>query len=445
MSGISPASVLFSSDGYELAVIPGSAIPANTRNLIIAGSDGTNARSMLVDSSGRPVYVGAGTAGSPVGGVLSIQGVGGGTPIPISGSVTASNAAVGSTGSTAPTSASLDGALVVTSTPGPYTAGNMQALTITASGLLRIDGTGPTGVAGPADAMYVAGAVTTAAPTYTTGQMNALSLNTAGGLRLDGVSATAATTGSTAMLNGGAVTTAAPSYTTGQMDPLSLTTSGGLRIDGVFATAATTPSTAMLSGGAVTTAAPSYTTGQMDPLSLTTGGLLRIDGVYPVNATTPTSDATFVAGAVTTAAPSYTTGQMSALSLDTSGNLRALVIGSGSAGTPATGVVTVQGISGGTRIPVVTDNSSTGTITSVAAAVTSTQLLASNSNRVSATFFNDTTSSTLYIALAGSASTSAYTVKVLAGSYWELPVSYTGAIYGIWNSASGNVRITELT
>jgi hypothetical protein len=43
-----------------------------------------------------------------------------------------------------------------------------------------------TGSAPPASATYIGGSVTTAAPSYTTGQMSALSLNTSGGLRVDG-------------------------------------------------------------------------------------------------------------------------------------------------------------------------------------------------------------------------------------------------------------------
>lgn len=370
MSSESPAAILYSSDGYELATISGSAIPANTRGLLVEGSDGTNAHFILTDSSGRSVVVGAGTAGTPVGGVITIQGIAGGTTVPISGTVTANNASVGTDGAAA----------------------------------LGFD-------------TQIGGKVTTAAPTYTTGNLNALSLTTLGGLRIDGV------------------------YASG--------------------TANATASDVNVSGGYVTTAAPTYTTGQLNPLSLTVGGLLRIDGTYPINTTTPTSDAMFVAGAVTTAAPGYTTGQLSALSLDVTGNLRVLanqptaanlnatVVGSGSAGTPATGVITIQGITGGTPIPVsgslTVDKSTTGTLTSVAASVTSVSILASNVNRVGAAIYNDG-GSMLFLALSASAaSQTAYTIRIMPNSYYDLPVTYTGAINGIWNGNSGNARITEFT
>jgi hypothetical protein len=331
MSSQSPAVLLYSSDGYEALVVANAAIPANTRGILFDGSDGTNARNTLVDTSGRLNIVGAAASGA------------------------------------AP-------------------AGNP---------------------------LYVGASVTTGVPTYTTGTVGALSLTTAGLLRIDG-------------------------------------TGGIFNTSAIAGTGTTTPTFAELIGGAVTTAAPTYTNGQMDPFSLTTGGLLRIDGVYPVNATTPTSDATFVAGAVTTASPTYTTGQMSALSLDTSGNLRSVVVGSGTAGTPSTGVVTIQGITGGTPIPVsgtfVVDKSTTGTLTSVAGSVTSVTFLASNANRVGAAFFNDG-GSTLYLALsATAASTTAYTIKILPNSYYDMSgLSYTGQVNGIWNGTNSNARITEWT
>lgn len=88
----------------------------------------------------------------------------------------------------------------------------------------------------------------------------------------------------------------------------------------------------------------------------------------------------------------------------------------------------------------------TGTITSITAATTTTTLLSSNTNRVKACFYNDSTA-TLYLALASGASTSSYTVKLGPDAYFELPGEgvYTGVITGIWSSANGAVKCTELT
>ncbi len=53
---------------------------------------------------------GEGTAGSPVGGILTIQGDPAGTPIPISGSITATNDSIGTTGAAVPAKATYVGA-----------------------------------------------------------------------------------------------------------------------------------------------------------------------------------------------------------------------------------------------------------------------------------------------------------------------------------------------
>jgi hypothetical protein len=394
-------------------------------------------------------------------------------------SITTTNSANGNPSATPPTQATYVGALVGTTAP-TWVSGNMDPFSLTTAGLLRIDGVYPSAaaVAAGADTMYVGGAVTTAAPTYTTGQMDPLSLDTLGNLRVlatqglagtlaqswftrisDGtngpaavkpastaavatdpalvvaispnntitttngsVSNVAATPPAQATYMGASVTTAAPTYTTGQMDPLSLTTSGLLRIDGVYPINATTPtSDVTFVGGAVTTAAPTYTTGQLSAFSLTTAGQLRIDAAYPTGTVTASApDMQEVGGIVTTAAPTYTTGQVNALSLDTAGNLR--VAGS-----------------------FVIDKSSTGTITSVAASATSATVLASNAARVGAAIYNDS-ANILYLALSASAaSLTAFTIRIMPNSYYDLPVDYTGQINGIWNGNVGSARVTEFT
>jgi hypothetical protein len=102
MSQESPVALLYDGNGNPLAVQNGVAIPANTSGLLSMGSDGADSRYMLVDANGRQIVVGAGTAGASVGGVVSIQGVGGGTAVPISGTVTATFASVGLNGAAAP-------------------------------------------------------------------------------------------------------------------------------------------------------------------------------------------------------------------------------------------------------------------------------------------------------------------------------------------------------
>jgi len=84
-------------------------------------------------------------------------------------------------------------------------------------------------------------------------------------------------------------------------------------------------------------------------------------------------------------------------------------------------------------------------VTSVASSAVNQLLLALNTSRKGATFYNDSTS-ILFLKLGTTASSSSYTTQVGASGYYEVPFPcYTGQIDGIWASANGNLRITELT
>jgi hypothetical protein len=98
---------IIDSSGNSIVVSAGTAIPNS--GVMVMGSDGTNSHFLSTDTSGHAVIVGDGTAGTPAGGVVSVQGVSGGTTIPVSGTVTATSPSVGTTGSTTPTSATLVG------------------------------------------------------------------------------------------------------------------------------------------------------------------------------------------------------------------------------------------------------------------------------------------------------------------------------------------------
>lgn len=92
------------------------------------------------------------------------------------------------------------------------------------------------------------------------------------------------------------------------------------------------------------------------------------------------------------------------------------------------------------------DTASTSSVTSVASSATSVSILALTAGRKGAYFYNDSTQ-VLYLKFGGTASSSSYTVQIGAGGFFEMPSKpvYTGAIDGIWASANGNLRITELT
>lgn len=141
--------------------------------------------------------------------------------------------------------------------------------------------------------------------------------------------------------------------------------------------------------------------------------------------TTSGQSGTLAQGAVTTAAPAYTTAKTSPLSLTPVGNLR--VDGS----TVTQPIREVQAI--------------TATLSNIAASATNVTLLASNASRRGVIIYNDSTK-ILYVKFGATASATSFTIKMGSDGFYEMhtPV-YTGIIDGIWASASGTARITELT
>lgn len=93
---------------------------------------------------------------------------------------------------------------------------------------------------------------------------------------------------------------------------------------------------------------------------------------------------------------------------------------------------------------IVKEKSPTATLSNVSGSASSVTLLASNANRRGATIQNDS-SAVLYVKFGATASTTSYTVKMVADSYYEIPFGYTGIIDGIWASATGSARITEMS
>ncbi len=86
----------------------------------------------------------------------------------------------------------------------------------------------------------------------------------------------------------------------------------------------------------------------------------------------------------------------------------------------------------------------TATLANVAGSASSVTLQASNSGRRGLTIWNDS-SAILYVKLGTTASTTSCTVKMVADAYYEVPFGYTGRVDGIWASATGSARMTELT
>lgn len=85
-------------------------------------------------------------------------------------------------------------------------------------------------------------------------------------------------------------------------------------------------------------------------------------------------------------------------------------------------------------------------LTNVTSSASSVTVLAANTSRKQATIYNESTS-VLYLKLNSvAASATSYTVQIAPSGYYELPSPvYTGLITGIWASANGFARVTEIT
>jgi|SRR5579872_2452166 len=122
-------------------------------------------------------------------------------------------------------------------------------------------------------------------------------------------------------------------------------------------------------------------------------------------------------------------------------------VGNFPATQPVSGTVTAnQGTSpwvvSGTVSP---STVSSSVLTNTSASTSSVTLLASNASRKMATIYNDS-NSVLFVKFGTTASSTSFTVKMSANSYYEFPSPvYTGQIDGIWTVAVGAARMTELT
>lgn len=82
-------------------------------------------------------------------------------------------------------------------------------------------------------------------------------------------------------------------------------------------------------------------------------------------------------------------------------------------------------------------------LSTVAGSASSVTVLAANTDRVRCVVVNDS-SAILYLKEGTTASTSSFTYKLSAGDTVIID-DYTGKLDGIWASATGNARVTELS
>lgn len=301
-------------------------------------------------------------------------------------------------------------ASVTTSAP-TYTTGTTAALSLTLNGLLRVDGSGVTQPISAASLPLPTGASTSANQVI----INSTLLTISGQLPT--------TLGQKTMANSFAVTIAS------DQSPIAITSATN------YAQGSTTAGeVGPLIQAAVTTAAPTYTTATTNPLSLTIAGALRVDGsavTQPISAVSlplPT-------GASTSAL--QTTGNASLASID--GKLPATLGQKTSAASFAVVIASDQ-----SPISVTNSVSATATITSVANTITTGVLLASNTARRGFIIYNDSLT-TVFLAFAATASTTAFSVKLNSGSEYEPGIDYTGVISRICGAALGNCLVTEFT
>lgn len=100
-------------------------------------------------------------------------------------------------------------------------------------------------------------------------------------------------------------------------------------------------------------------------------------------------------------------------------------------------------VSVGGAVSITSSTSGTATCTNVAGSASNVTLLAANTARLKATLYNDSTA-LCYVKLGATATSSSFTTIIFANGYYEVPESYTGIIDGIWASAAGAMRVTEI-
>lgn len=391
----SPVSVLFNSDGYEIAVKDGLALAANSAGLLIAGSDGTDTHYIALDSSGRSLVVGAGTAGSPAGGVLSIQGTAGtGDELKVMGHVDIDNfpadfsvvqddasellASVGGLGASG--AALVGNPVRIGASDGTNT---LDLLADSAGRLLVV------GAAGDGEAL--AGAPVRIGASDGTNTQNILS-DSDGRLVMVGAAAD------------GAAVSGAPVRMAGA-DAGDITRDILTDSDGRIIMAGAAADGAALAGAPVRIGASDGTNTQ-DVLSDDQGRLVMVGAAAAGSA--PSGFPVLMAG--------WDGTNVQTFKLDSNGALQINEV------KPAA-----------------------ATVSSSSASTTSAELLASNADREGGMVYNDS-NRPLYIKLGGAASTSSFSVKVGAMGYFEIPAGFTGSLHGVWDdaAASGAARCTEL-
>lgn len=349
-----------------------------------------------------------GTAGTASSNVVSVQGIGSMTPL-LTNPGTATLWGISTQGATTSGQSGILNMGAVTTSAPSYSNGQTSPFSLDTAGNLRVNvvaGGGSGGTSSnfsatfPGTGTAMGAEYLSSPPTYTSGQMVALQTTANGSLHatIDNANAngqasaanSSPVVGATGTIAGGSTSGAGSPATTvvtvqgiGSMTPI--LSNPGTAANWAINAQGTASSglLGVLMMGNVTTAAPTYTTAQSDPLSLDTAGNLRINCVTGCSGGGGTSSAfgaTFPANG-TAAGMSQSgnmvalTGTAGALNINissgsiantsfavtqaTASSLNATVVGLGTAGTPSGGVLSIQGVSGGTAVPISATNLST--------------------------------------------------------------------------------------
>lgn len=127
-----------------------------------------------------------------------------------------------------------------------------------------------------------------------------------------------------------------------------------------------------------------------------------------------------------------------------------VIVGGGTAGTPGGAITTIQGVAGGTPVPVTDTPQTSGTLTATQVTVPATAngilILAANTSRKGATISNPSATVTVYIQQAATGVTISNGFGIPPGASYNIDAPlYTGAIYGIVSTGTQVVTVVELT
>ena len=391
----SPTTTVFNSDGYEVIVKDGNSLPAQSAAILLAGSDGTNTHYISLDENSRQLAVGAGTSGSPIGGLLSTQGTAGtGDELKVMGHIDIDNfpADLSIVQDDASELLANVGGLGAS---GSATVGNpvrLGASDGTNAQDLLSDSTGKLVVAGAVDS----GSVLAGAPVRIAAKNSTDSIDVLADLAGRLVSVGAA--------DAGDAVAGAP-----------------LRLGG--------------SDGYDTT----------DVLTDTAGRLIYVGAA---------AKGVAIAGSPVRIGASDSSDVTRDVLSDDQGRL--IMVGAAAAGSAPAGFPLLAGGWDGTNVQIFKLDSNgalqvneskanSAIVTTHAVSASDITLLAANNDREGAIIYNNS-NRPMYIKFGSAASTASFTVKLASFDYYEVPAGYTGEIHTLWGdgSASGDARVTEL-